>query len=282
MADYRRPIRPEQKNLLYIVVLLGSGALFGAVGGILLFLFATGGLASSVQSIQASISLSGNENSDDDLDEASSESTPLVLLDSAESDNAITEASSPASDTPSRQLFRIDTNRSQARFSVYETFPEGTAIGRTREVAGDIIVDHQTPANSQIGIIRVNLRALRTNDSARDRSIRCCVLLTARDEFEFSEFTPTAISSLPPEVSIGDEVMFQMTGDLRVRGSTRPVTFDVELSLVSSEEIRGLATATVDRRDFGILNNSENSFDYHGVTNEITLEFEFLARSVTE
>lgn len=106
------------------------------------------------------------------------------------------------------------------------------------------------------------------------------MLLTGRDEYEFGEFRPTSISPLPAQVTFGQPIPVQITGDLTVRGATNPVTFDVTLNLPGESELRGLATAQVNRRDFGILNNADNGFDYHGVADEITLEFEFVARVV--
>jgi len=184
----------------------------------------------------------------------------------------------PVSTSP--QLFRIVPEASEARFSVYETFPEGTAVGRTNQIAGDILVDANNPPNSQIGTIRINLRTLRTDDPDRDRSIRCCVLLTAQDAYEFTDFVPTATVGLPSQVQIGDTFSFQVTGDLSLRGNVRSVTFDVTLTASSADEIRGSATATVNRTDFGILNDDRNGFDYHGVEGQVTLAFDFVARAV--
>ena len=98
----------------------------------------------------------------------------------------------------------------------------------------------------------------------------------------FAEFTPTGISQLPPQVAFGQPVLFQLTGDLALRGVTRPVTFDVELTLIDAEQLEGVATANVNRRDFGILNNDDNAFDYHGVADKVTLTFEFEAQVVLE
>ena len=274
----QRPVRPSQKNFFFVMLMLGSGALFGCVGGIFLFMSMTGGFINPAD-------LVGFTPPDEPAVEASDS---ILLLDSADSTPTLVPAtaapvnSADAVPELAPQLFRINPARSEASFSVYETFPEGTAVGRTREVAGDIIVDFNTPANSKIGVIRINLRALQTNDSRRDQSIRCCVLLTARDEYEFAEFTPTAISQLPAQVAFGSEITFQLTGDLALRGVTRSATFDVELTLLDAERLEGVATTLVNRRDYGILNNSENSFDTHGVADEVTLEFEFEAQAVTE
>ena len=272
----RPPARPSQKNFFYVMLMLGSGAVFGCVGGIFLFMVVTGSFINPADLVGFA----------PPVEPAAIEvSDSLLLLD--DTPTLIQATPLPVNSAEAvpqlpPQLFRIDPARSEASFAVYETFPEGTAVGRTREIAGDIIVDFNTPANSQIGIIRINLRALRTNDSQRDQSIRCCVLLTARDEYEFAEFTPTAISQLPPQVAFEQPVTFQLTGDLALRGVSRPVTFDVELTLIDAEQLEGVATTTVNRRDFGILNNDDNAFDYHGVANEVTLTFEFEAAAVPE
>lgn len=176
------------------------------------------------------------------------------------------------------QLFRISTSESVVRFAVDETIPPQTAVGTTNQIAGDFIIDFANPANSQLGVIRINLRTLRTDDPDRDNSIRCCVLLTAQDAYEFTEFVPTSVTGLPTQVSLGQTVDLQVTGNLSLRGVTRPVTFTVRLTLGSAEEIRGEATAFVNRSDFGILD--DDMLAYHGVAEQVRLEFDFVARAV--
>lgn len=252
--------------------MLSSGMLFGCVTSILVFMSITGGFINPAN-VVANASASGSVE----------EATLVPLLNTTQAVNESTSSSADSNQSvTSAQLFRITPVQSQASFSVYETFPEGTAIGRTREVTGDIIVDFENPVNSQVGVIRVNLRTLRTNDLARDRSIRCCVLLTARDEYEFAEFQPTAIGELPNQVVFGEPVSFQVMGDLSLRGATRSVTFDVELTVHDDERLTGTATTSVNRRDFGILNNDDNGFDYHGVANEVLLSLDFVANAVAE
>jgi hypothetical protein len=93
---------------------------------------------------------------------------------------------------------------------------------------------------------------------------------------------PTSITGLPAQVQIGDTVPFQVTGNLSLRGNVRPVTFRVTLTVSSATEIRGAAEAVVNRSDFGILNDAQNGFDYHGVEEQITLGFDFVARAVPQ
>ncbi|MCB0019557.1 MAG: YceI family protein [Anaerolineales bacterium] len=281
------PSRNVQKNLTYSLLLLGTGTIFGAVVGIFGFMFVTGGTAEPSAPISApTLSLeSFNTTSPEavatmaDHDTMPSATAAATVL--PEEPESVPD-DTPAADTGSVQLYRIVAEESEARFSVYETFPEGTAVGRTNQIAGDIIVDFGTPLNSQVGLIRINVRTLQTDDPDRDRSIRCCVLLTAQPEYEFAEFQPTAIAQLPEEIIPGQSVELTITGDLTLKGVTNEVVFDVTVIVVSENVLQGSASAIVNRQLFGILNSSENGFDYHGVSDIVTLEFDFVANAVSE
>ncbi len=107
-------------------------------------------------------------------------------------------------------------------------------------------------------------------------------MLTARPEYEFADFVPTSFSELPSQVELGQSIAFQVTGDLTLRGVTRSVTFDVNLTVIDADTLQGFAMTTVNRTDFSILNDDDNGFDYHGVEETVTLEFDFVARSVPE
>lgn len=302
---YKSKLRSKRlrSNIVYSIFLLGVGAIIGGFGGVFIFMYITGGSATPSEPISApALSVETSGASAAEVEEgqptavsvalaeetAATESLPTpvaAVLEDGEAESAAPvpiEAATATPDALAPQLFRIVSEESEARFSVYETFPEGTAVGRTNEIAGDIIVDYATPANSQLGTIRINVRTLRTDDPDRDRSIRCCVLLTAQRAYEFADFVPTALHDLPAQVELGQIFNFRVTGDLTLRGTTQPVTFSVVLTLVNADELRGSATTRVNRSDFGILNDAENGFDYHGVEESVALEFDFVARAVSE
>ena len=105
-----------------------------------------------------------------------------------------------------------------------------------------------------------------------------------------SKSYPSASSCVSASSEHGSTTLrsYALWGDKTLRRGSRvrivmliPVTFDTTLTLPDESELRGFATAQVNRRDFGILNNADNGFDYHGVADEITLEFEFVARAVS-
>jgi len=269
--------------LAFGLVTFVVGAIVGGVVGVFAFIRITGGTGEASTSISApTLSVDGVTSTGQAAVIPEGNNTVGAALPTlVPPTSVINPTEIPTSPQPAaRRLFRIVSEESEARFSVYETFPEGTAVGRTNQIAGDIIIDFDAPANSQVGTIRVNLRTLRTDDADRDRSIRCCVLLTAQNAYEFSDFAPTSITGMPPQVQVGQTASFQVTGNLTLRGNTRLVTFDVSVTPNSESEIRGTATATVNRTDFGILNDDQNGFDYHGVAEQVTLTFDFVARAV--
>jgi polyisoprenoid-binding protein YceI len=284
-------VSPARKLMPIIVGVFLTGMLFGGiiggVGGVFIFIRVTGA------NDQPSAPISAPTLSLDSLTAIPTSAAVVPTLQATAVPTATTAALSPTHDMAAMssvamptavpvalaaQLFRISSSESVARFAVDETIPAGTALGTTNQIAGDFIVDFANPANSQLGVIRINLRTLRTDDPDRDNSIRCCVLLTAQDAYEFTEFVPTSVSGLPTQVALGQTVDLQVTGNLSLRGVTRPVTFSIRMTMGSAEEIRGEATAFVNRSDFGILD--DDMLAYHGVAQQVRLEFDFVARAV--
>lgn len=268
---YLEQKRQKEEKIIYSIVSFVIGAIVGGISGVFIFMNITGGSAEPSQAISAP-TLSVEEF----IAPTETEEVGEQVAATATAAPAGVNASAEVGLAPA--IYQIVSAESEARFSVHETFPAGTAVGRTREVAGEIFVDFNIPSNSQLGTIRINLRTLATDNPDRDKSIRCCVLLSARPEYEFADFVPSQIAGLPEQVEIGQSVELQINGDLTLRGVTNPVTFNVLLTIVSPEELRGLATTIVRRSDFNILNDADNGFDYHGVAEEVTLEFEFVAR----
>lgn len=151
------------------------------------------------------------------------------------------------------RLYRIDAAQSEARYEVGETFFQGnrfvTAIGRTKGVAGDILINLAEPAKSQIGDIVIDISQLQSDESRRDNFIRNNQLESAK--YPQATFKTTALAGLPAKVNVGDEVSFTMTGDLTVKQTTKPVTWQVTLTL-TEQGLKGTATTQVKMSDFGV------------------------------
>jgi polyisoprenoid-binding protein YceI len=179
-------------------------------------------------------------------------------------------------------LFRIVPEESEVRFIITEDLrgQPTTPIGITNQVAGDIVVDFSTPANSRVGTIRINARTLTTDSEFRNRAIRAEILESSKDEYEFIDFTPTAISGLPASVAVGEEVTFQITGDLKIRDIVNAVTFDVTATVVSEDRLEGTASTQVTRAAYDL--QIPNAPGVANVSDEVTLEIDFVAAKVTE
>jgi polyisoprenoid-binding protein YceI len=179
-----------------------------------------------------------------------------------------------------RVLFRIVPEQSEARFKIDETLAGNDIVvtGTTNQVAGDLVLDFTTPANSQVGNIRINVRTLATDNRFRDDAIRSRVLQSARDEYEFSEFIPTDIIGLPDSLTLGETATFQVVGDLTVRDVTRPVTFDAQVTVVDENTITGFASTVILYRDFNLNIPQPPNVSFIG--DEVTLEIDLTATRV--
>lgn len=178
------------------------------------------------------------------------------------------------------QLFRIQPDQSEVRFLIDETLmgQAKTVVGSTRELAGDIAVDFTTPANSVVGVIRINVRTLETDNEFRNRALRGQILQSTQPEFEFAIFTPKRLDGLPVQVTIGQPFSFQIVGDLTVRGTTRETTFEATLTATSHTTITGSATAEIRYTDFGL--GIPEAPGVAGVAKRVRLEIDFSAIAV--
>lgn len=177
-------------------------------------------------------------------------------------------------------VFAIDKSRSTATFEIDEVLsgqPQ-QVVGVTSEVAGQISLDPTDASTAQVGKILVNARTIETDSAIRDRAIRGPILGSAQDEFELIEFTPTSIEGLSGAIESGTATEFQIVGDLLIKGTTVPVTFEVSAMLTSEDELEGTAVATVLRSDFGLeIPSVPNVAD---VSDEVVLTLQFVATAV--
>jgi len=182
---------------------------------------------------------------------------------------AVTEASGGST------VFEIVQAESEARFMLGELLrgEPTTVIGVTDQVAGEIAVDPNDPARTQVGVIKINARTLATDSDMRNRAIGNRILQTG--DYEFITFTPTSISGMPASVAVGESFSFQVTGSLTIRDISHETTFEVTVTPASEMRLEGLATATIARADYNLtIPNVPSVAD---VDEEVLLELEFVA-----
>jgi len=171
----------------------------------------------------------------------------------AETSSAPGESSADSSASSTAQLYRIDASQSEVRYEVGETFFQGNrfnlAIGRTQGIAGDVLVDFAQPAASRIGEIVIDVSQFTSDENRRDNFIRRDGLQSSI--YPTARFVPTSIDGLPAEVTIGDQVLFTITGDLTVKETTRPVVWDVTLTLEDGRLVVSASTEIL-MSDYGV------------------------------
>lgn len=121
--------------------------------------------------------------------------------------------------------------------------------GRFTKFSGTITVAEDHLSSSVEASIEAG--SITTNDDNRDNDLRSSAFL-AVDEHPIWTFKSTSVTQKGSD--------FVVTGDLTVRGVTRPVQLDLEFNGVSPDPWGGTragftATTEIDRKDFGVETN---------------------------
>jgi len=175
------------------------------------------------------------------------------------------------------QTFVIVAEESEARYIIDEELlgrPK-TVVGVTNAIAGELTVDPSNPAASSIGLIQIEAGTFATDSNRRDGAVRRFVLQTS--QYQFITFTATEYVGLPDTAAIGEEIQFEVTGDLTVRDISRPVMFIVTMQIVSESELRGSAATIIVRDDYELRIPDVPSVA--NVGEEFIVEFDFVARA---
>lgn len=183
---------------------------------------------------------------------------------------------------PDATRFHIVSGESEVRFLIDEVLrgADFTVIGTTSQIAGDIRVVPERPADSTVGLLRINVRTLQTDDSRRDRALRTFILRSSEDEYEFAEFETRALQGLPERITPGESYDIQLVGDLRVAGAGHELTFDATVTLESPTRLTAQARATLLYTDLD-LTIPDVPF-VSSVEEEVTLEIDLVALATAQ
>lgn len=151
-----------------------------------------------------------------------------------------------------------------------------TVKGDTDQVFGDIIFDSGALASAQLDSIRINADTFYTVEFWRKRAIQNDILETGT--YPFITFNPTEFRNLPDDVVVGDEVTFQIDGELTIRDISLPQTFEVNALLSSADEIVGSASTVVTRASYQ-LEIPRIPPHVQNIEDEVELYIDFVARS---
>ena len=188
------------------------------------------------------------------------------------------EAEAESAEMPGMgKTFVIVAEESEARFIIDEQLlgQPKTVIGTTNAFSGELTVDTDNPAASVIGTIQIEAGTFVTDNDRRNSAIRRFILQS--NQYQFITFTATELMGLPDTIAVGDDVEFEVTGDLTVRDMSSPVLFIVTLLVVSESELRGTAATIVVRDAFELTIPQVPSVA--NVGKEFMVEFDFVARA---
>ena len=117
------------------------------------------------------------------------------------------------------------TSESQVGYRVKETIFAQAAegVGRTSDVTGTLVIEATTVTEANF---TADLRTLKSDEAQRDAQVQGRILDTAN--FPLATFELTSPIELPASPAVGEVVTEQAIGTLAVRGTTKPVTFELQ------------------------------------------------------
>lgn len=180
-----------------------------------------------------------------------------------------------------QRVFAIVPEQSQAQYAVEEEFfgqaiPFVTAVGKTNAIDGSVTLDF---ADGGVSIasstFSVDLSTLKSDSGRRDRAIRERWLESSK--YPQATFVATGVEKLPPDADFGKDVTFQVAGDMTIRDTTKPLTWDMTAKL-DGETLRGSASTFLYMNDFGF--DAPDVAGILKVTDGVTVTVQFTAQEV--
>jgi polyisoprenoid-binding protein YceI len=139
-------------------------------------------------------------------------------------------------------------------------------------------VDFEDPANSHAELT-IQVASVNTGHAQRDEHLRTNDFFDAPN-FPQITFTSTAVEAV-------DDNSYRLTGDLTIKGITRPLTVDVEYTGTATDPFGNTrigfeGTMTINRRDWGVEWNAALETGGVLVSDKVTLEFDISAIQVKQ
>jgi polyisoprenoid-binding protein YceI len=165
--------------------------------------------------------------------------------------------------------WNIDPAHTDIQFSAKHMMVT-TVRGKFADVSGSITLDEETPTNST-GELTVQVASLNTGVEQRDAHLR------SADFFDAANYPTATFKATRVAGKRGNE--YAVTGDLTIRGTTLPVTLDLELlgfyTGMSGARRAGFHGSTkLDREAFGLTWNVALETGGWLVGKEIKLEID--------
>ena len=145
--------------------------------------------------------------------------------------------------------------------------------GSFNEFEGTAVLDGANPANSHAEVT-IKAASIDTRNAQRDEHLRSNDFL-AMQEYPEITFTSTGARQV-------DDTTFELTGDLTIRGVTKPVTIPFTFEGAAKDPFGNLragfeGSVTINHKDWGVAWNAALEGGGVLVSDRVTLEFEVSA-----
>ncbi len=166
--------------------------------------------------------------------------------------------------------WEIDPSHSTVGFTVRHMMV-AKVRGQFREFTADIVTG-EDPLQSKVSAV-VQMASVDTRDENRDQHLRT-------NDFFDVENHPTM--TFTTSGLTGGDGEYELTGDLTIRGVTKPVTFDLEVGGVSKDPWGNTkagfsATTTISRKEWGLEYNAVLETGGVMVGDKVTIELDIEA-----
>ncbi|MFC5835241.1 YceI family protein [Nonomuraea insulae] len=157
----------------------------------------------------------------------------------------------------------LDTARTRIGFVARHTMATRVR-GRFEEFDGSAHLDGEDPSRSSVRLT-IRAKSLQTRNPRRDEHL--CGRFLDVEHHPAITFDSTGVER-------AGETAFKVTGDLTIRGVTRPVTVDFELAGTGNVQVGFKGGVTVNRKDWGVNWNAATGAM---VGEKVVLEFDVVA-----
>lgn len=185
---------------------------------------------------------------------ATAASTPSADATLSATSEVTAAATQSAALAPDPIVLQIAPKESEACYQVGEIFINrdnafNLAIGISTAIDGQIAIDRNNVANSQLGQIVVDISQLTSDSGQRDGQIRRRWLES--NKYPLAKFTPTELIGLPERpYKDGETLSFRVNGNMLIRDVEKPLVFNVTASL-KGDTLIGTATTDFKMTYFG-------------------------------
>jgi len=185
--------------------------------------------------------------------------------------------------TGSLRHFRLAPGASTVQYFVEEEFfgqaaPFITAIGATDALTGAVTLRFDAAGVAiEAGTFSADISTLTSDRPRRDQAIRERWLESNR--YPLATFVATEVVDLPADAALGQDVAFQVQGDMTIRAATNPMTWAMN-ARIDGGVLTGAATTFFTMRDYGF--EPPDVAGILRVTDGVTVTVNFVAEEVLE